>query len=175
MLRWQRGNELPAITFPMTRRQLFSVTGKLVGHYPLVGSLRVSCSYIKRHAAGSEWKDHVGQITEDRVREIMQRLQNSDPAGGTWSVQMKGKCLNVWCDASSVASGVVLECDGKRLEDGAWLRPKGDVDHINLAELEAVIKGVNLGLKWGSPEMRIMTDSTSVYNWLKCSIAKRFV
>ena len=49
----------------------------------------------------------------------------------------------VWCDASSIALGVVLEIDGNSVEDAAWLRKKDDFAHINLAELNAVLKGIN--------------------------------
>ena len=43
----------------------------------------------------------------------------------------------VWCDASSLATGVVLEIDGSVVEDAAWLRKKHDAAHINVAELDA--------------------------------------
>ena len=36
-LMFSRGNELPCIVENLTRRELFSVCGKLVGHYPLAG------------------------------------------------------------------------------------------------------------------------------------------
>ena len=35
------------------------------------------------------------------------------------------------------------------LKDAAWLRKKDDFNHTNLAELMAVLKGINLALKWG--------------------------
>lgn len=33
-------------------------------------------------------------------------------------------------------------------EDATWLR-KNDYNHINVAELDAVLKGINLAIKWG--------------------------
>ena len=61
--------------------------------------------------------------------------------------------------------GVVLQKDGVVVEDAAWLRKKEDNTHINVAELEAVVKGVNLALKWNI--RRLQTDSTTVFGWLK--------
>ena len=43
-----------------------------------------------------------------------------------------------------------------------WLRKKDDYGHINIAELEAVVRGVNLALKWGLREIEVVTDSATV-------------
>ncbi len=45
-------------------------------------------------------------------------------------------------------------------------RKANDVTHINLAELEVFIKGVNLALKWGLSELKLMTDSATVFCWV---------
>ena len=50
---------------------------------------------------------------------------------------------------SKIALGVSLENDGRVVEDGAWLRSVDDGSHINLAELNAVVKRVNMAVKWG--------------------------
>ena len=34
-------------------------------------------------------------------------------------------------------------------EDVTWLREKNNYNHINVAELDAVLKGINLAIKWG--------------------------
>ena len=59
---WARGNAIPEVDSltGMSRKELFSTCGKLVGHYPVAGWLRVACSYIKRHAGGSAWDDKIG-------------------------------------------------------------------------------------------------------------------
>ena len=79
----------------------------------------------------------------------------------------------VWCDASSLAEGVCLEVGGHIVEDASWLRKENDGAHINVAELEAVVKGVNLALKWGVTEMEIMTDSATVYGWIGSVVQDR--
>jgi len=45
--------------------------------------------------------------------------------------------------ASSLALGVVHEVGGHAVEDGTWLRHY-DASHINMAELDAAVKGINL-------------------------------
>ncbi|XP_076068433.1 uncharacterized protein LOC143040875 [Oratosquilla oratoria] len=72
----------------------------------------------------------------------------------------------VWCDASSIATGAVLEIGGVVVEDGAWQRKKDNYHHINVSELDAVIKGVNLALKWGLREIEIRTDAATVAGWM---------
>ena len=60
-----------------------------------------------------------------------------------------------------------LEIDNVEVEDAAWLRKKDDFGHINVAELDAVLKGVNLALKWGVQEIEIRTGSATVCGWKK--------
>ena len=47
-----RGSEIPEIQGGLTKRKLFSVCRKLVGHYLIVEWLRVACSFIKRQTYG---------------------------------------------------------------------------------------------------------------------------
>ena len=71
----------------------------------------------------------------------------------------------MWVDASMLALGVALEVAGEIVEDGCWLRPN-DGTHINIAELDAAIKGVNLAILWGMSHIQLMTDSRTVYHWV---------
>ena len=73
----------------------------------------------------------------------------------------------MWVDASSLATGVLLERDDIVFEDACWLRPTNDAQHINLAELDAALKGINLALQWKCKVMHLKTDSVSVYHWLE--------
>ena len=50
--------------------------------------------------------------------------------------------------ANITITGVSVKIDGVMFEDAAWLRRKCDYNHINVAELEATVKDVNLALKW---------------------------
>ena len=98
------------------------------------------------------------------VKETIARVKQDDPTKGDWCVQ--GDELNVWVDASSLAIGVLLEKDGAAIEDACWLRPTNDAAHVNLAELDAVMKGVNLALQWKVRKLHIHTDSLCVYHWI---------
>ena len=85
------------------------------------------------------------------------------------SQTMKGK---VWCDASSLAMGIAVEIEGVLVEDAAWLRKKGDFNHINVSELEAALKGVNLAIKWGMSEFVLVTDSATVFRWIQMTLTE---
>ena len=97
------------------------------------------------------------------MTEVTERVRQSDPVRGRWDV--RGNEAHIWVDASSVAIGVALEVDGSVIEDGSWLRTS-DATHINMAELDAVVKGLNLALAWGFVKMTLYTDSATVHRWL---------
>ena len=166
VLRWCRDNKW---TGPekFTRRGIFSFCGQIIGHLPVGGWLRPAVSFIKRQINRETvgWDDEVGLESPIRkiVADVMNRMQSDDPAKGLWCVN--GSEVNVWVDASSLATGVVLEVNGYVVEDGSWLRESESV-HINMAELNAIIKGVNLALAWGFKTLHVKTDSASVYNWV---------
>ena len=94
-----------------------------------------------------------------------------DPVGGKWTVRVK-PVLKVWTDASSIAMGVVLEESGNIIEDASWLRKKNDISHINMSELDAMMKGINMAVKWNPSCIELITDSATVFGWLKSVIEK---
>ena len=166
-----RANTIPDVGDVMTRKELFSVCGKLVGHYPRAGWLRVACSYMKRHASGQAWNDYVGDAVRDRMREVVEEVEKSDPVTGIWKAPKSDSGV-VWCDASDLAMGVILEIGGTEVEDASWVRKKNDYNHINVAELEAVLKGINLCAKWGLQKVEVVTDSATVYGWINLTLTE---
>ena len=58
------------------------------------------------------------------------------------------------------------------MEDACWLRKSSDT-HINLAELDAVVRGLNLALSWSLKNVTIMTDSRTVYHWLSDVLSEK--
>ena len=94
---------------------------------------------------------------------MVKRTRNDNPAKEDWNVY--GNEATVWVDASSLAQDVIVEVDGNIIEDACWLR-KDDTTHINMSELEAVIKGINMGLKWKMSILHICTDSKVVFYWV---------
>ncbi|XP_076056355.1 uncharacterized protein LOC143034304 [Oratosquilla oratoria] len=164
-LMFKRGNEIPKVPDEMCKRELFSLCGKLMGHYPIAGWLRTACSYIKRRVGSKDWGEKVNEDTLTMIRDVVQRTMHDDPVRGQWNAPQQSHGV-VWCDASSIATGAVLEIGNVIVEDGTWQRKKDDYHHINVSELDAVIKGTNLALKWGLREIEIRTDSATVAGWM---------
>jgi hypothetical protein len=138
---WRRDNQLEKTRPGMTKREVFSLCGRLVGHYPVVASLRPACSFIKRSTGDQKWDEAAPDRSIAMLAEVMQTVANHDPVRGNWSVAKVSKG-RIWCDASSLAIGVCVEIDGHIVEDASWLRKPQESVHINLAELESIIKGL---------------------------------
>ena len=162
-LMFRRGNEIPEIG-EISTQELFSICGKLLGHYPVAGWLWLACSYVKRRASGVDWEDRVDCKTLKVIQEILVDVEKKDPVTGAWHIPETKRGV-VWCDASSIVTGVVMEIGGLVAEDVTWLRKKNDYNHINMAKLDAVLKGINLAIKWGLREIEIRTDSAMVLSW----------
>ena len=166
-MKWRRdGAWMDGVAARPTRRQVFSVCGKLLGHYPVCGWLRVATSFVKRRASQSteRWDDVVQDQDVCRMlEEIVDRVKKDDPVKGRWDA--RGELARLWVDASAVALGAVVEMDGDVVEDASWLRKK-EVGHINMAELDAVVRGMNLVLTWKVKRVEVMTDSATVFQWI---------
>ena len=171
VMMWKRDNVLTPLESNPTRRQVFSYCGRLIGHFPVASWLRPACSFIKRATNGIGWSDCVGDSVERMLREVADRIAVADPVGSVWAVP-NSSAGTVWCDASSIATGVVVEVDGDVVEDASWRRKKDDAAHINLAELESMIKGINMAAAWGLSRIDLRTDSSTVYGWLRCLLSR---
>lgn len=152
-----------------TKRKIFSICGKLIGHFPVAGWLRPACSFLKRLTNETNWDECIDGHTFSILKDILSRIKEKDPVTGSWEVNRSDRGT-VWVDASNLAIGVVVVIDGKLVEDASWIRQRDDNIHINISELEAVIKGINLALKWNLNKLDLMTDSASVNGWLKSLI-----
>ncbi|KRZ83029.1 hypothetical protein T08_13209 [Trichinella sp. T8] len=165
-LMWRRDNDVGGVPDVLTRRSVFSYCGKLVSHFPVCGWLRIAAAYIKRKAndATTSWDEVIdGDELRRLIHETALAVKKRDPARGRWDVSAEE--AKIWVDANSLAIGVALEVGGSIVEDAAWLRPD-DAQHINMAELDAVIKGLNLAISWQMRRIRLMTDSATVHRWV---------
>jgi transposase InsO family protein len=173
--RWSRDSRLPSLSpGRLTRRELHSWIGELLGHFPVAGWLRVMCGYLQRCTAGERigWDDPVGDGTREKVADLEAMLQEKgDPVQGRWLVDANGAAV-LWADASNLALGVSLEVNGAVVEDCAWLRKDDDSAHINMSELDAVIRGVNLCLRWDIRHFTVKTDSATAFGWLQSVFEK---
>lgn len=167
-LLWKRDVPVPdSPETDMTRRQVYSLCGKFVGHYPVCGRIRIMCSYIKRLTVDIDWDDKVPQTIAKLVEEVRVLIQKNDTVQGVWSIPTQITAMDVWTDASSIAIGCCLTHNGGVIEDASWLRKKNDTDHINVAELEAAIKGINMALRWNVKSITLYVDSATVNGWLQ--------
>ena len=121
-LYWRRGNKIPDMPCVITRRNVFSLCGKLVGHLPVGDWLRVAVAFIKQRASDvtAGWDDKIDNAPlNTMIKEVLTRVRKEDPARGRWCVD--GQALSVWVDASSLATSVLLVYDGAVVEDACWL------------------------------------------------------
>ena len=63
-----------------------------------------------------------------------------------------------------------MEIGGLVVEDATWLRKKIDYNHINVVELDAILKGINLAIKWGLRKIKIRTDLATVVSWVTSKV-----
>ena len=170
---WSRGADIENYTVDddMTKRELYSVCGQLVGHYPVAGWLRVITGLVKRSCDGEGWRSRAGDEAVRMVRDVIDECKRHDPANGVWNVNVD-EGVSVWTDASQLALGVTLTVNGNIIEDGTWLRKVDDHAHINVAELDAVIRGLNIAVKWGFTRILVMCDSATVVAWMRSMLTK---
>ena len=156
----------------LTKRELFSLCGRLVGHHPAAGWLCIYCSFLKRLGSSGPWDSPVQESVIKLMRELLKRARLEDPVRGIWQVSPHGD-VTVWTDASSLGLGVALEVDGSIVEEASWPRKESDYLHSNVAELEAVGRGVNMAIAWGFKTFTLAVDSLTVVTWMTSVIDKR--
>ena len=175
-LRWTRDNSVAAPPQRVTRRAVFSWCGQLVAHLPVCGWLRPAVAWLKRrvNAVTSGWDDAADDASlRGQIAAVADRLSAADPASGPWC--FSGDKAIVWADASSIAAGVVVETpDDGIVEDACWLRSEDSAAlHINMAELDAAVRGVNMAIAWGVKNIDLRTDSATVHKWLDDALSGR--
>nr|XP_047129447.1 uncharacterized protein LOC124809408 [Hydra vulgaris] len=83
---------------------------------------------------------------KEKLKDLFHRVEKEDLVGGKWLVPVNAKA-ELYCDASSIGLGVVLLIGGVVVEDATWLRPASDTYHINISELDSILRGLNLA-RW---------------------------
>ena len=173
-LAWRRDNPVGQPPAAVTRRSVFSWCGRVVAHLPVCGWLRPATAWLKRrvNSLTRGWDDVTHDTAlREQLRQVADRLAREDPARGQWCVT--GDRAVVWTDASSIAAGVVLESEGGDvIEDACWLR-RDEATHINMAELDAAVRGINLALAWDMKTIELKTDSATVHRWVSDALSGR--
>ena len=101
--------------------------------------------FLKRLGSDGAWDVPVCGEVQWIASELLRRAHSEDPFKVPWFVQPDG-VLAVWTDASSIAMRVVIQVNETLMEDASWLRKKYGSLHINVAELVAVGRGINLSI-----------------------------
>ena len=78
----------------------------------------------------------------------------------------------MWADVSSLALEVIVEVDGKIIEDAYWFR-KDDTTHVYMSELDAVKNGLNMGLNRKMSILHICTDLKAVFHCVTDALTRK--
>ena len=120
----------------------------------------------------TEWDDEVQDPPLCQIlAEIITRASQMDPSHGDWC--MARQDVTMWVDASFLASGVVIENSRSIAEDASWLRLMHKNRHIYLAELNAILRGINLELQWKARVIHLQKDSACVHSWISDTLTKK--
>ena len=102
-LKWKRDCNISELDdTELTRRKVFSICGRLVGHFPVAAWLRVACNFIKRQTGRQSWDAEVPPHVAMWVRQLLKRVAEKDLVGREWTVP-KTTSGEVWTDASGLA------------------------------------------------------------------------
>ncbi|XP_065671658.1 uncharacterized protein LOC136089534 [Hydra vulgaris] len=82
--------------------------------------------------------NRVDAISEKLTRRVVFSICGQLSTCGDWAVC--GDERKVWVDASSLAMGALIQVGETTVEDATWLRKETSDIHINMAELDAVIR-----------------------------------
>ena len=173
-LQWKRGSRVPDAPYIVTHRAVFSLCGRLIGHFLVCGWFRVACGVLKRRASSvtKDWDDETrDNLLQRMISETVDSVWRDDPANGDWCVD--GWELKVLVIASSLAIGVALKRHETVLEDACWLQLENDAQHINLANLDAMLKGINLALQWQCKVLHVKIDSVCMHHWVSDTLTGR--
>lgn len=102
-LAWKRSNVIPEVPAVLTRRSVFSLCGKLIGHLPVCGWLRPAAAYIKRKAnlLSDSWDDEIRDpYLRSLVEEVVAESGTMTPVKGVGMLMgekpMCGWTLALW-------------------------------------------------------------------------------
>ena len=95
-LYWRKRNKIPDMPRVVTRRNIFSLCGKLVWHLPMGGWLREVVAFIKWRASDvtAGWEDKIDNGPLNTIiKEVLTRVHKEDPAQGRWCINRQAFSL----------------------------------------------------------------------------------
>lgn len=183
---WMRRSTFPDLESNITRRTIHQWCGKITAHYPSCGWLRPACSQLKRlttmplNGKSPTWDEPVQQCIVQAVHKFQQEIQKrGDSVGGIWSFN-KDHDWELFTDASKYAWGAVVRIGGVIVSDATWLRKVTDIQPINVAELEGVVKGIAFVYQMmkalGKKNLRltVFCDNANAVSWLNRKEARHW-
>ena len=91
-LYWRRGNKIPDMPRVVTRQNIFSLCGKLVGHLLVGGWLRVAVAFIKQRASDvtTGWDDKIDNAPlNNMIKEVITRVPKENRRGADGALTAK--------------------------------------------------------------------------------------
>ena len=183
-IRWKRRSDAEYVltSTTMTNREVASFIGKIApAHYPCLGSIRPAALRILsmngRRVHETSWNAPSTPLIIRCCQELSDATQTKDEATGKWRIPDSSDGWVLATDASSSALGCCViamrewlatrDASTSVVEDHCWL-VKDPSRHINVLELEAVIKSLNLldGYAKKTDSVLILNDSRVVVGWL---------
>ncbi|KAG1688009.1 hypothetical protein GQR58_008120 [Nymphon striatum] len=147
----QRGN--PALDFEGLAERMARAYR---GHHSLAGRLPAI------EGQGGSGSSKLGRL-EQTSRDWMPHNNDNGGIYKSTSDTVQGKMLT---SSNDVSIKNYPEPYCSVAEDASWLRKESDHRHINVAELEAVARGINLAISWGFKTFTVATDSRTVISWM---------
>lgn len=147
---WKHGTMVPEVPELIIHGMIFSLCGKQVGHLSVCDWLKVATDFIKC-----------------RTTAVILLSYHIDPKHNKWCVDRQ--TLKVKVNASSLATGVLLELVGADVEDTCSLHLVKDAQHINLAEFHVMLKGFKLVLQWSTTKCSLENPEYTQKLQVKCS------
>ena len=109
------------------------------------------------------WDDEVrDENVKCVLQEVCAEIKSYEPACGDWAVH--GNEGKVRVDSISLAIGALIQTGESTVEDATWLRKERSEIHINMAELDAVIREMNMSLTWKLKKVIVFTNSATVFH-----------
>ncbi len=150
------------------------------GNYPVMGSLRPAALHIlSENGRQAQARDWIGLASDDvakKCHQLLDMIRTNDEVTGEWIIPD----TNSWVlctDASAQAMGCCVmtlaswestpDASCPIIEDHCWLVKNNRV-HINVLELEAVIKGFKVLGDYAKPRHSVLLvlDSKVVVSWI---------
>lgn len=155
-LQWSRGSDIALLPNVLTSRSIFSLCSMWLA--PCRNCIhQTACKFCDDWLG--QWA--AGPTSDLMLTEIFIRLTKKDSVQGDWCID--GHKVTMWVDAKSLATDFVVESGEYLVEDAYWLWSNHEGKYINLAELNAILRGINMAIQLRVTMVHLMTNSTCVH------------